>query len=76
MLRIGFHHSTGDVVIIRDADLDPDKYSLVFEPIISVEFDVCHAFRFLYQTSKSPLMYFLYGLCWLISHDSSLGLYS
>lgn len=53
-LRTGFQNATGDVVIIQDADLeyDPNEYSLVVEPIIRDECDVCYGSRFLRQTPK------------------------
>ena len=53
-LRTGFIHSTGDVVIIQDADLeyDPNEYPLVVNPIIDGECDVCYGSRFLRQAAK------------------------
>ena len=53
-LRTGFHHATGDVVIIQDADLeyDPNEYPLVVMPIVNDECDVCYGSRFLHQAAK------------------------
>lgn len=48
-LRSGFLISTGDIVLIQDADLeyDPDEYPLLLEPIISNRADVVYGSRFM-----------------------------
>ena len=53
-LRTGFQYTTGDIVIVQDADLeyDPDEYPLVTDPIANDECDVCYGSRFLNQEKK------------------------
>lgn len=48
-LRTGFLKSTGDVVLVQDADLeyDPSEYPLLLEPIISNRADVVYGSRFM-----------------------------
>jgi glycosyltransferase involved in cell wall biosynthesis len=47
-LRTGIQHTTGDYVIIQDADLeyDPNDYRLLIEPITSGRADVVYGSRF------------------------------
>lgn len=47
-LRTGFYASTGDIVIVQDADLeyDPQEYPLLIEPIINNKADVVFGSRF------------------------------
>ena len=47
-LRTGFHHATGDIVIVQDADLeyDPNEYPRLVEPIVSGRADVVYGSRF------------------------------
>jgi len=74
-LRTGFHHATGDVVIIQDADLeyDPNEYPLTVMPIVNDECDVCYGSRFLHQAPKGyranrMANKFLTGLSNLFTH--------
>jgi glycosyltransferase involved in cell wall biosynthesis len=48
-IRTGFQHTTGDVVLIQDADLeyDPADYGSLLEPILSGKADVVFGSRFL-----------------------------
>ena len=47
-LRNGFTHSTGDIIIIQDADLeyDPSEYVVLLKPILNNEADVVYGSRF------------------------------
>ena len=48
-LRSGFDHTTGDIILIQDADLeyDPGDYPALLEPILSNRADVVFGSRFL-----------------------------
>lgn len=48
-LKTGFKKSTGDIVLVQDADLeyDPDEYELLLEPIIKDKADVVYGSRFM-----------------------------
>ena len=48
-LKTGFSETTGDVVIVQDADFeyDPDEIPSVVEPVFKGECDVCYGSRFL-----------------------------
>lgn len=48
-LRTGFKASTGDIVIVQDADLeyDPSQYQMIIEPILSGKADVVFGSRFM-----------------------------
>jgi glycosyltransferase involved in cell wall biosynthesis len=48
-LKTGFSKSTGDIVLIQDADLeyDPDEYPILLEPIIKNKADVVYGSRFM-----------------------------
>jgi len=47
-LRTGFHHASGDFVIVQDADLeyDPQEYPRLLEPILQGQADVVYGSRF------------------------------
>lgn len=53
-LRTGFKKSTGDVVIVQDADFeyDSDEIPSVVEPIFQGKADVCYGSRFLNKEYK------------------------
>lgn len=48
-LKEGFSKSTGDIVIVQDADLEysPHDYSIMLEPFLSNEADVVYGSRFI-----------------------------
>jgi len=48
-LRTGFHHVSGDIVIVQDADLeyDPNDYDVLINPILDGRADVVYGSRFL-----------------------------
>ncbi len=48
-LRTGFAHTTGDIVLIQDADLEytPDDYPALLKPIVDGMADVVYGSRFL-----------------------------
>jgi len=54
-LQSGFKQSTGDVIVIQDADLelDPNDYSKLLEPIEKGAADVVYGSRFLCNNKKS-----------------------
>jgi len=48
-LKTGFHHVSGDIVIVQDADLeyDPNDYDVLINPILDGRADVVYGSRFL-----------------------------
>src|SRR5574344_1276106 len=57
-LRTGIKESTGDIIVIQDADLEynPQDYSKLVEIILNNEADVCYGSRILDGKSVSNFM--------------------
>jgi len=55
-VRYGFEMSTGDIIIIQDADLelDPNEYHSLLEPLLENNADVVFGSRFLQPNPKIP----------------------
>lgn len=58
-LRIGFMETTGDVVIIQDADLEysPSDYDILMEPFIKYGADVVYGSRFSHFKARRVMYY-------------------
>lgn len=59
-LKTGFAYTTGEIVIIQDADLeyDPREIPLVIEPILEGHADVVYGSRFLVRRAARVLYYY------------------
>jgi len=57
-IRTALSHSTGDIVIIQDADLeyDPNDYSKIIQPIIDGKTKVVYGTRFPKKSDHPPLL--------------------
>jgi glycosyltransferase involved in cell wall biosynthesis len=53
-VRLGLHHSSGDIVLIQDADLelDPQEYGRLLAPILAGDTDVVFGSRFLESNGR------------------------
>ena len=58
-LQTGFHHVSGDIVVIQDADLeyDPEEYHLLIKPILDGKADVVYGSRFLTGAERRVLLF-------------------
>lgn len=58
-LRTGFAHTTGDIVLVQDADLeyDPQEYPKLLAPILAEKSDVVYGSRFAGRESKRILSF-------------------
>jgi glycosyltransferase involved in cell wall biosynthesis len=61
-LKTGFEMTTGEIVIVQDADLeyDPEDIPLVIEPIINNRADVVYGSRFLVRRATRVLYFYHY----------------
>jgi glycosyltransferase involved in cell wall biosynthesis len=61
-LKTGFAATTGDIVIVQDADLeyDPEEIPSVIEPIVTNKADVVYGSRFLVKKASRVLYFYHY----------------
>ena len=55
-VRVGFHHATGELLLIQDADLelDPGQYGIVLAPLLEGRASVVYGSRFLAPSAPVP----------------------
>ncbi|MEM0465341.1 MAG: glycosyltransferase family 2 protein [Candidatus Pacearchaeota archaeon] len=62
-VKTGIRHSTGDIIIIQDADLeyDPNEYVQVIKPILDNKAEVVYGSRILKKENKKSSIFFYFG---------------
>lgn len=79
-LRTGFHHATGDYVVVQDADLeyDPQEYPVLLKPALDGKADVVYGSRFAGGSAHRVLFFWHYmgnkGLTMLSNMFTNLNL--
>lgn len=79
-LKTGFERSTGEIVVVQDADLeyDPDEIPGLIQPIVTGQADVVYGSRFLVRKAARVLYYHHYlanrGLTFLSDLLTNLNL--
>ncbi|MEZ6115557.1 MAG: glycosyltransferase family 2 protein [Pirellulaceae bacterium] len=78
-LRTGFEHTTGDVVLVQDADLEYDPRDIpgLIQPIIENQADVVYGSRFLTEQHENSSFIHRLGnkvLTWCSNVTTGLGL--
>ncbi len=60
----GFRESTGDVLLVQDADLEynPDEYPMLLRPILRGDADVVYGSRFLGSPNGHRVLYFWHSV--------------
>jgi glycosyltransferase involved in cell wall biosynthesis len=61
-LKTGFQHTTGEIVIVQDADLeyDPSEIPALIQPIVDGHADVVYGSRFLVRKTSRVLYFYHY----------------
>jgi glycosyltransferase involved in cell wall biosynthesis len=73
-LKSGFSHTSGDVVIVQDADLeyDPSEIAAVIKPILDGHADVVYGSRFLVRKATRVLYFYHYLANKLLTFSSNV----
>ncbi len=73
-LKTGFEMTTGDIVIVQDADLeyDPEEIPLVIGPILNNRADVVYGSRFLVRRATRVLYFYHYLANKVLTFSSNL----